>query len=105
MGHLDESRSYAEADCRQLTTLILPVTYRLDLPQVDLMSFYASDEVVRGREQRFLSCMAFSVYDVADSRGLSFVWLLSLRPVRRKKTGRNQTNHATDKPRRRLCKR
>ena len=44
--------------------------------------------------------MAFRVYEVAGSRGLSAVWLVSLRPVRRK-----QTNYTTDKPRERLCKR
>ena len=44
--------------------------------------------------------MALSVSGVAGSRGLSVVWLVSLRPVRRK-----QTNYATDKPRERLCKR
>ena len=30
--------------------------------------------------------MAFSVYEVAGSRGLSAVWLVPLRPVRRKQT-------------------
>ena len=102
------------ADWCQFTTLILQCTYRLDLPQVDLTNFQTSDEVVRGLrrrtflkvylkvpcEQRFLSRMALSVSGVAGSRGLSVVWLVSLRPVRRK-----QTNYATDKPRERLCKR
>ena len=52
-------------------------------------------------EQRFLSCMAFSVYEVVRVACLSRSWFVYVRNglLQRFLTGREQTNYATDKPR------
>ena len=52
-------------------------------------------------EQRFLSCMAFSVYEVIRVAWLSRSWFVYERNGLQQRilTGREQTNYATDKPR------
>ena len=52
-------------------------------------------------EQRFLSCLAFSIYEVVRVACPSRSWLVYVRNglLERFLTGREQKNYATDKPR------
>ena len=50
------------------------------------------------KEQRFLFCMAFSVYEVVHVTGMSHSWFVYVLLCK-------QTNYVTEKPRERLRKR
>ena len=68
-----------------MTTLIILSELHSDIATCDLI-FYFSDYVftllLLPCEQRFLSCMAFSVYEVICVACVSRSWFVLIRPVR-----------------------
>ena len=69
-----------------MITLIILMNYILnDIATCDLI-FYFSDHVftllLLPCEQRFLSCMAFSVYEVNGVACMSRSWFVLIRPLR-----------------------